>query len=257
MIPFSKYIFGIVVLWTLVFGLISEIRAEVLVKSGDKIAFLGDSITAFGGGPGGYCNLVIDGLKANGIDVQQINAGVSGNCSREMLARFEKDVIENKPDWMTLSCGVNDVWHGEGGVKLEDYKKNITKIVTKTQAAGIKVMILTATMIGEDPHNDNNKKLKAYNDFLKQLAKSKNCQLADLNADMQKKLAECKKNSPPSSSTPASEAAKNWITVDGVHMNPIGNRMMAQGILTAFGLDADQIKKAQETWNPTQTPAAP
>ena len=71
-----------------------------------------------------------------------------------MLARLDKDVISKKPQWMTLSCGVNDVWHFKlklgkrtfQGVGLEDYKKNIRAIVDKAQAAGIKVMILTSTM---------------------------------------------------------------------------------------------------------------
>ncbi len=28
-----------------------------------------------------------------------------------MLARLDEAVISKKPQWMTLSCGVNDVWH--------------------------------------------------------------------------------------------------------------------------------------------------
>lgn len=36
---------------------------SIPVKSGQTIAFLGDSITAAGKYPGGYCYLVIDGLK--------------------------------------------------------------------------------------------------------------------------------------------------------------------------------------------------
>lgn len=73
-----------------------------------------------------------------------------------MLARLEKDVLSKKPDGMTLSCGVNDVWHGAREVKLEDYKQNITAIVDRAQAAGVKVMIRTSTMIKEDQKNDLN-----------------------------------------------------------------------------------------------------
>ena len=46
-----------------------------------------------------------------------------------MLARLQKDVIDRHPDWVSISCGVNDVWHGERGVLLPDYKKNMTQIV--------------------------------------------------------------------------------------------------------------------------------
>ena len=68
----------------------------------------------------------------------------------ELVMPQETKVRGRSMTWMTLSCGVNDVWHGERGVPLSAYKKNITEIVEKAQAAGIKVMILTATMIGEE-----------------------------------------------------------------------------------------------------------
>jgi lysophospholipase L1-like esterase len=77
-----------------------------------------------------------------------------------MLARVDKDVIKKKPQWMLLSCGVNDVWHGKRGVALPDYKKNITAIVDKAQKAGIKVVIMTASMIREDAKNQFNTTLK-------------------------------------------------------------------------------------------------
>ncbi len=161
----------------------------IALKSGEKIAFLGDSITQQGAGsPSGYVHLVISGLEANGIKATAIPAGISGHKSNDMLARLERDVISKKPDWMTLSCGVNDVWHGANGVPLEQYKKNIREIVEKAETAHIKVMILTSTMIGEDQSNENNKKLVAYNDFLRELATEKKCLLADLNNEMQTAL---------------------------------------------------------------------
>ena len=63
---------------------------------------------------------------------------------------------------------------------LEDYKKNISAIVNKSQAAGIKVLILTSTMISEDPEDEKNIKLAMYNSFLHQLAKEKALLIADL-----------------------------------------------------------------------------
>ncbi|MGB2819995.1 MAG: GDSL-type esterase/lipase family protein [Phycisphaerae bacterium] len=213
---------------------------DIQVKDGQKIAFLGDSITAGGNAPLGYVGMVISGLEANGVKATKIPAGVSGHKSDQMLARLQRDVIDKKPDWMTLSCGVNDVWHGARGVKLEDYKTNITEIVTRAKKAGIKVMILTSTMISEDAKAGNNVKLAAYNAFLVELAKSQGCLLADLNADMQKAIAEAVKT-----------GAKpgRILTSDGVHMNPFGNAMMATGVLRAFGLDDQQIAKAAERWN--------
>ena len=213
--------------------------AELPVKDGQNIAFLGDSITQQGAGTGGYVRLVISGLEANGIKATAIPAGISGHKSNQMLERLDRDVLSKKPDWMTLSCGVNDVWHGAKGVPLDQYKQNITKIVDRCQAAGVKVMILTSTMIGEDQANANNQKLSAYNDFLRSLAKEKNCLLADLNAEMQAALVKAARTE---------KTKGNLLTRDGVHMNPAGNQMMAIGVLKGFGLTSEQIAQAQKAW---------
>ncbi len=211
--------------------------AELQVKDGQKIAFMGDSITQAGAAPKGYVTLVIRGLEAVGVKTTAIPAGISGHKSNNMLERLERDALSKKPDWMTLSCGVNDVWHGANGVGLDAYKQNITKIVDQCQAAGVKVMILTSTMIGEDEPNPNNQKLITYNEFLRTLAKEKNCLLADLNADMQAIITKA-----------GPEKKGNIITSDGVHMAPAGNEMMATGVLRAFGLSDEQIAKAKQSW---------
>ncbi len=215
--------------------------AEVVVKNGEKIAFLGDSITQLGKSTRpymGYLHLVIDGLKQSGVTAQMIPAGISGHKSNQMLARVDKDVISKKPQWMLLSCGVNDVWHGKRGVALPDYKKNITAIVDKAQSAGIKVVIMTASMIREDAKNVPNTTLKAYNDFLRTLAKEKKCLFADINARMQKEVY----------SKELSVIKGNRLTYDGVHMNGRGHMMMASVILETFGVPAEKIQQFRKGW---------
>lgn len=212
-------------------------RADIAVQNGEKIAFLGDSITQQGAGSAtGYVRLVMSGLEANGIKAEAIPAGIGGHKSNDMLARVDKDVIEKKPTWMTLSCGVNDVWHQERnrGILIDEYKTNIRAIVDKAQAAGIKVLLLTSTMIGEDQSGANNQKLIPYNDFLKALAGEKNLPLADLNSAMQEQVKAPHKG--------------NLATTDGVHMNPSGNQMMAIGVLKAFGASEAQLQTAREAW---------
>ena len=167
----------------------SALRADILVKSGEKVAFMGDSITEGGwGNPKGYVRLVIAGLAANGVTAEPIPAGVGGHKSNDMLGRLDRDALSKKPQWMTLSCGVNDVWHGANGVPLDKYKENITQIVEKCAAAGVKPVILTATVIHEKLDNTENGKLAAYNDFLRELAKEKKLPLADLNAMFQERI---------------------------------------------------------------------
>ncbi len=215
-------------------------RAEapaIAVKDGAKIAFLGDSITANGWSyPGGYVRLIVDALAREGIKVTPIPAGRSGNTSADMLARLETDILDQQPDWMTLSCGVNDVWHGDKGVDLDTYKKNIAAIADRARAKGIKVVILTSTPIGEDD-NAFNQKLAAYNDFLRQLARERGLPLADLSADFHAALG----------SAPRAAASRD-LTVDGVHMNSEGNVLMAKGCLRALGFTDAELSGAEAAW---------
>jgi lysophospholipase L1-like esterase len=235
--------------------------AEIAVKSGEKIAFLGDSITQGGwSNPAGYVKLVIAGLDANGIKAEPVPAGISGHKSDQMLARLNKDVLSKKPQWMTLSCGVNDVWHGPRGVPLDDamaksgtydekvasrgtYQKNITAIIDQATAAGVKPVMLTATVIYENLDSKENGLLAPYNDFLRQLAKQKKVPMADLYAMFEERIkAENKPN-------------EKVLTSDGVHMNTEGNKLMAIGVLKAFGLNETGIARAKAAWVPLEAAA--
>lgn len=236
--------------------------AEIAVQSGDKIAFLGDSITAGGwGNPAGYVRLVIAGLEANGVHAEPVPAGIGGHKSDQMLARLDKDVLSKKPQWMTLSCGVNDVWHGPRGVPLDDamaksgtydenvaargtYQKNITAIINQAMSAGVKPVMLTATVIHENLNSKENGLLAPYNDFLRKLAKEKNVPMADLFAMFAERI---KKEDKPNIKV---------LTSDGVHMNGEGNKLMAIGVLKAFGLNAAELTKAKASWPALEGAAA-
>lgn len=213
----------------------------IQIRNGESLAFLGDSITQQGWSkPYGYVHLVVEGLKSAGVEVKPIPAGISGHKSTNMNARMEKDVTAKKAQWMTLSCGVNDVWHGKNGVPLEQYKKEVTQIFDKADKAGIKVVVLTPTMIREDPEGALNKQLVPYLEFLRTAAKERNYLIADLNADMQKAIADAKAKDPNRKGL--------LLTVDGVHMNAAGDEMMASGILKALGLSDAQLAAAKNAW---------
>lgn len=212
---------------------------NILIKSGEKVAFLGDSITYQGATmPMGYVRLVISGLAANDVKIEPVLAGIGGSRSDDMLRRVQRDVIDKQPDWMTLSCGINDVYRGKDGVGIEDFKKNITGILDKAQAGGVKVIVFTATLMGDNPDNQLNITSLPYNNFLRAIAKERNLPLADLNADMRAKTLlspeERKKNGP--------------MTADGVHMATFGNQVMATGVLRTMGLNEAQLAKAREAW---------
>ena len=82
------------------------------------ILFQGDSITDCGRGNSisgfgdGYAMLVTAqlGLDCPG-EYTFYNKGIGGNRIVDVYARIKEDIINLKPDYMSLLIGVNDVWH--------------------------------------------------------------------------------------------------------------------------------------------------
>ena len=234
-----------------------DARPLAVIKTGESIAFLGDSITAGGGSHGGYCRLVVHGLKTKGIRVNGIYAGIPGNKSSDMLLRLDS-ILKRKPDHLFLSVGVNDVWHTDPtakigvykpspgmGVQFEHYKIYVPQILDRCKAAGTKVIMSTFTQITEDPEFRLNKKAEAYNDFLRALAKDRNHPIALLNeAAFAKiaKIAELKAKG-------TTDRKRNMISSDGIHPTAIGHQTMALGILKAMGFNDEELKTAENEWN--------
>ena len=55
-----------------------------------------------------------------------INKGISGNRIVDLYARIKIDLINLKPDYLSILIGINDVWHelsSENGVDNEKFKK--------------------------------------------------------------------------------------------------------------------------------------
>ncbi|HEY3377047.1 MAG TPA: GDSL-type esterase/lipase family protein [Armatimonadota bacterium] len=156
--------------------------ATLQVKPGDKIAFMGDSITQ----QGGYVRLAASVLNMNYPTLKPviINVGVSGQHAENMEPRFEKDMrLAEKPAFTFINVGINDVWHRmkaeHDPAVLEAYKVNVAKMVDKGLASGAQVVLLTPTIIGEDAKNESNARLVMYVDAMKQIAAEKKCQLID------------------------------------------------------------------------------
>ncbi len=202
-----------------------------------KIVCLGDSITQGGEAPGGYVWLVRKYLSTLYPGVEVINSGISGHKSNDMLARFDRDVLAYHPDMVTISVGVNDVWHGfyEGhplgdgpqGVSLKDYRQNVEAMVAKAKAANVRVVVLSTTVIHEDLGNRENAKLVGYNAALRDIAHENGALFIDLQRPFHSLIKTYRATT---------GARDNLLTVDGVHMNPAGNRVMANAILNGLGV---------------------
>ena len=85
------------------------------LKKGDRIVFLGDSITQGGVSPKGYVTLIKNRMaeKHKDLEIEVIGAGISGNKVPDLQKRLDKDVIAKKPTLVVIYIGINDVWHGE------------------------------------------------------------------------------------------------------------------------------------------------
>ena len=215
-----------------------------VIRSGETIAFLGDSITEYGqNNPRGYVNLVMDGLRTIGVTASCVKAGSSGHKSTDMLLRLERDVLSKNPDWVVLSCGVNDVWHRFSkrlkGVSLAEYKKNITQILDRCASNDVCVIVLTATMIGEDLLDPKNIALAPYNSWLRDVARERGLLLVDMSKRMCEELTLRRAKSCSSG---------NVLTRDGVHMSPTGDEVMAQCLLESLDVWKGQEDLIREGW---------
>lgn len=227
----------------LIGGAPKDTPTKAQIKPGQQIVAIGDSITQ----AGGYLKMIDAVLAENAVRGAKlppiINVGISGQKAEDLVARFANDVVGKKPAFVTLSIGINDVWHRLGQPHDENilaaYKANITKMVEMAQAANIKVILLTPTLINEDAANEGNTRLKLYVQAMKDIAAAKKCQVADLHQLFLNAL----KNKPAGESP-------TWITSDGVHMNDKGDAIMAVGVLRALGLSDQRI--AASHWPPVQ-----
>ena len=218
-----------------------------------KIVIVGDSITEGGKYPGGYVWLLERYLSALYPDrkIAIVNAGISGNKATDMQARFQKDAIDQKPDLVMINVGVNDVWHAffnfpknqffpQGnlptGVPLAEYRDKITQMVLAAKAAGIRVVLLSPTPIGEILDSPENRRLQEYIAAMREIALQNQCLFIDLNGPCQEVIATYQKHA---------GKTLNLLAADGVHPNPSGYRIIAFTILRGLGVPAKDIENLE------------
>ena len=205
-----------------------------------KFLFQGDSITDaerkreddnnYGFG---YPNLFAAEIgKAFPGEYDFVNRGISGNRIVDVYARIKRDIINLKPDYMSILIGVNDVWHeigDENGVAPEKFEKIYSMLIEEIKEAlpNIKIIILEPFVLTGTATEH------AIDRFKKGL---------DLNAQASKRIAEkynlkfvplqdkfdeaCKKAEP-----------SYWLA-DGVHPTAAGHAIIKDELRKAF----DEIK---------------
>lgn len=120
-----------------------------------RILFQGDSITDCGRNREDIANLGGGYPKHVGAtlgcdfpsEYNFVNKGIGGNRIVDVYARIKSDIINLRPDYMSILIGVNDVWHEvavQNGVDINKYEKIYTMLLEEVLEAlpNIKIMIL-------------------------------------------------------------------------------------------------------------------
>lgn len=140
-----RYCLFIFAAWVVSAGCV-DFNIRNLNSSGKNIICFGDSLTA---GYGAERERSYPVTLARLTSFNVINAGLSGDNTREALLRLETDVIDREPLMVIVEFGGNDLL---GKLPLEETIKNMGEIVDKSQGAGAMVAIvdISADLVMEE-----------------------------------------------------------------------------------------------------------
>ena len=212
-----------------------------LLGKNSTLVCLGDSITE---ARDGYVKVVENLIHAGYPErnVKVVNSGIGGHKAPDMLARLQRDVIAHRPNVVTIHVGINDVWHGfrdwepardypEGdgpnGVPIDVYEATVGRMVDTLRESGdAEIILVTPTVLGEDVDNPDNKAnavLAHYVAAMQRIAASRSTHLAPAHDDFVQAIRAGRSADP-----------QFQLTTDGVHMNAVGNHVMALTVLAAL-----------------------
>ena len=208
-------------------------------SSNKKVVFLGDSITQ---------NAVLNSDKFKGFisllgenvgqNTELIGKGIGGDKVSDLLTRYRDDVIKLNPDMVFIYIGINDVWHKYDygtGTDIDLYENGLRQIITDLKENGVEVILCTPTVIGENKGEFTlvnqfknietmeimNNDLDDYSDIIRKLSREFDTKLLDLRKIFMQYISE---NNPENKS-------KGVLTTDGVHLNNIGSKLIADEMI--------------------------
>lgn len=203
-------------------------------KSGQRIVLMGDSITDAGrrqdeqGLGSGYVRLIRDltAVFHPDLELEWVNRGISGDTVRHLHERWQEDALETRPDWLSISIGVNDVWRQldkkAPGVDIETYEKLYREILDQAvEATGARLILMEPSLLGEERDAEGNGMLKPYVACVQRLAQEYNAIHVPIHSACLGYLEHRK--------APA-------LTRDGVHLVGPGMALFAKEWMTAVGL---------------------
>ena len=177
----------------------------------------------------GYPNIVASKyLRANIGEYQFINKGISGNRVVDLYARIKCDIINLKPDYMSILIGINDVWHelsSQNGVDNEKFKKILSMLIEEVKEAlpEIKIIMLEPFVLKgpatEEQWSEFRSETELRAKSVKAVAEKYNLKFVPL----QEKFDELSKNI----------ETTYWLA-DGVHPTAAGHGIIAKALADVF-----------------------
>ncbi len=216
----------------------------MLFANGDKVLFTGDSVTDAGRGRPvgeglhagvgtGYVRIVETLLNVYYPErlIQVSNTGNSGDNVVSLKARWQNDVMNLHPDWVSVCIGVNDVWRQFDSpsiksqhVYIDEYRKTLSELVERTLPS-VKGMILLSPYYMESNREDAMRaKMDEYVAAVAEIASKYNTHYVDLQAAFDKYLT---------------YRHSSFIAWDRVHPNQVGCMIIAREIMRSVGFDRE------------------
>ena len=211
-------------------------------KKGDRVCFLGDSITE----QYQYSTAIELYLTTRFPDwnLTFINAGISGDTATGGANRFTPHVLAEKPTALTIDFGMNDGGYGEFKQdRFDGYVKNTEAMLKAAKEAGVRVAVISpnAVEVRSKPQ------LKTYLETQQQFY----APLKDLAAKYDDTFVDQYAITREIEAKIAADNADVKPFPDGVHTSPAGALLMAHTILVGLhapavvsDLEIDAAKKA-------------
>lgn len=152
------------------------------IKNGQKVLFIGDSITDCGRRDSqrplgnGYVKLFADLMiiREPAKRVEIINKGISGDNVVGLRNRWMDDVLRNRPDWLSIKIGINDLhgylFAGRKELAPQPYEAAYREILEQTRQAlpKCRILLVDPFYISQDasPNSQRKQVLDSMPDYL-------------------------------------------------------------------------------------------
>ena len=157
-----------------------------------------------------------------------INRGISGNRIVDVYARIKRDIINLKPDVMSILIGINDVWHefgAQNGVDADKFFKIYSMLIEEIKEAlpNIKIMIMEPFVLSASATEGNYAQFRTETEKRAEKAKAIAEKYNLTFIPLQEKFDELTNQAEPS----------YWLG-DGVHPTPMGHEFIKREWIKVF-----------------------